>query len=357
MNVENGYCRMATAWNFRKPGGCGQTQMSTFAVIGKTIKVVVISLFLFAALFAIFFMNYANHHEEVMEQFAKLRRDLRSELSNYPNWFKPPIPNLEWGDISSRKFMLSWDPTSEGLSEFTTVQIWRSEHAQQKYMLLATVPRRDGKFIDFATQPNHSYGYLVKVCNILRCSDAGGTEVRTEPTRPNPPGELQAVALSPIEVELRWKGNSNSEEGFKIERQSNSKGVCGPPTIRIMVNGIELPSKTTTSNAVVEVARTRANETVYNDRKVTPGLNYTYFVSAFNENLISQNNPTATVTVPDLERVGQVREIQGIEEWKSDFKLVPAGKQWALVGEESVPPAEGEKKEDLQVNSEIFFKY
>jgi hypothetical protein len=78
-----------------------------------------------------------------------------------------------------------------------------------------------------------------------------------QPTKPNAPSNLEAQVISPTEVKLTWKDNSNNEDGFKIERK-------------------------TLDGEWSEIATVGANVTTYNDTGLTAGTTYYYRVKAYN---------------------------------------------------------------------------
>ena len=79
----------------------------------------------------------------------------------------------------------------------------------------------------------------------------------SEPTPPNSPSNLQALAISSSEITLGWVDNSNDEDRFKIERSTDG-------------------------TTFTEIATVGANLTAYTDTGLFASTIYTYRVRAFN---------------------------------------------------------------------------
>ncbi|MGO9138329.1 MAG: fibronectin type III domain-containing protein [Syntrophales bacterium] len=81
----------------------------------------------------------------------------------------------------------------------------------------------------------------------------------TPPTAPSAPSALSAAAVSSRQINLSWTDNSNNEDGFKIERCTNSG--CATSTL---------------------IAIVPANVKMYSDTGLTANTTYYYRVRAYN---------------------------------------------------------------------------
>ena len=91
-------------------------------------------------------------------------------------------------------------------------------------------------------------------------SNSLSVTVSPRPAPPNAPTNLAATAVSPNQINLQWTDNSNNENGFVIER-CDGNGKC---------------------TTFFHLAQTGANVNVFSDMGLSPGMQYTYQVLAFN---------------------------------------------------------------------------
>src|SRR5262249_14111231 len=106
-----------------------------------------------------------------------------------------------------------------------------------------------------------SHGMSSQATSTHYCPDLGThhTPRTTHPNRTAPPAapsNLTATAASSSQINLTWIDNSNTEDGFKIERLSGGTWT--------------------------EVATVGANVTSWSDSGLTAGTTYTYRVRAYN---------------------------------------------------------------------------
>ncbi len=98
------------------------------------------------------------------------------------------------------------------------------------------------------------------------------------PTTPNAPSNLNAEVISSSEIRLTWEDNSDNEEGFKIERKSDS----------IDWN---------------EIVAVNADTTTYNDTKLTFNTRYYYRVKAYNQGGESDYSNMISITTLSCEAI------------------------------------------------------
>jgi len=116
---------------------------------------------------------------------------------------------------------------------------------------------------------------------------------------PSPPSDLIAqLVLSPISVELNWTDNSNNEDGFIIERESQG------------------------TEAFTVIDTVPANSTFYIDNSVVY-LTYVYRLTAYNSFGQSAYSDTAQVVVPvELTSFSAVGKDEGILlEWTTATEI------------------------------------
>jgi len=91
------------------------------------------------------------------------------------------------------------------------------------------------------------------------------------------PSNLTARSLSTNQVEIRWEDNSTNENGFRIERKTDT-----------------IPYS--------QIAETNPNTTVYTDEGLVPDTTYYYRVRAYNTSENSDYSNEAIITTPSLPR-------------------------------------------------------
>lgn len=104
--------------------------------------------------------------------------------------------------------------------------------------------------------------------------DNGRINIATT-TTPDAPSGLVALQTGETEVQLLWSDNSNNEQGFKIDRKTESSG---------------------TWNQITTVS---ANSTSYSNSGVALGTTYYYRIRAYNSNGNSDYSNEANVTTAD----------------------------------------------------------
>lgn len=205
-----------------------------------------------------------------------------SPYSNVASATTPAGPPLPPSDLSGtaptyRAVILTWRDNSDNEESFhlerklSTATIWSS---------LVELPANTTSYNDSNIVPGASYNYRVFARNGMGSSPYSN-EIRVviPSGSPNPPSQLDAVAVHHRLVNLTWQDNSDDELGFTIQRR---------------LVGIA------TWNTIAEVG---ANITNYSDEGVSPLTSYGYRVQAFNrvgERLLrSEWSNEDTVTTPN----------------------------------------------------------
>ncbi len=118
---------------------------------------------------------------------------------------------------------------------------------------------------------NRLLGLAAIICLLaVGCGGGGGG---TEPgAAPVAPSNLIATATSAVGVSLQWIDESTNEDGFRIERQTNSGWI--------------------------QVGQIGENATVFSVSGLTPNTPYSFRVRAFNADGNSDYSNTASVTTP-----------------------------------------------------------
>jgi subtilisin family serine protease len=93
-----------------------------------------------------------------------------------------------------------------------------------------------------------------------------------EPDAPNPPSNLNAIAVSSVQIDLTWTDNSNDESGFRIERSDDGGATFN------------------------QIAQVNANITNYSNLGLQPVTTYSYRVRAYNNDGNSAYSNVATAT-------------------------------------------------------------
>lgn len=121
-----------------------------------------------------------------------------------------------------------------------------------------TLPRTDVPVSGLS--PNTQYWFKINVSrdsNTSAMSDSATVKTPAAGTPPAPPTELEGIAINCNNVELKWKDNSDNEDGFKIERKEGAGSYS-------------------------EIATVTANTSVFTDSTVAASKSYTYRVRSYN---------------------------------------------------------------------------
>ena len=159
-----------------------------------------------------------------------------------------PVARFEVKEIKSDSVLLEWDlPERDEFSPIEEIKIFRDG------ILIKTLSKDERSFSDTKLLKDTVYDYEIRLSNIAGDSPSKKISVRTLKSVPIPPTALEALIIDDNTVRLRWRDNSDNEDGFEIYR-----------------NGELLYT-------------TQPNETRYTDREAVAGFFYTYLVKAVND--------------------------------------------------------------------------
>ncbi len=176
---------------------------------------------------------------------------------------------------STNQVVLNWTDNARGEDEY----LIERKTGGGSYALVTTLESDTQSFTDSGLTDGTAYTYRLKAYNYLpNLPSSSPIQAQSLPaealtTTPlNPPTGLTATALSSSQVSLIWTDNSQSEEGYKIER----KGTVGN---------------------FAQVAVIGPNTTNFTDSGLSPSTRYWYRVRAFNSaagDSLYSNDPSIT---------------------------------------------------------------
>jgi hypothetical protein len=140
------------------------------------------------------------------------------------------------------------------------------------FSTLVTLSTNNTTYLDASIAPGNNYEYRVKAINTYGESDYSSTVNLTALPAPEVPTGLTATQLTTTEVEINWTDNSDNEDNFVLERNTNGGGF----SILITLS---------------------ANISSYLDASVSPGNNYEYRIKALNTYGESDYSNTVNLTV------------------------------------------------------------
>jgi len=234
-----------------------------------------------------------------------------------PFWFRG-MP------LSYHTVSLRWNTPTKFILRF---KLERRAHGENELRRIAQFSPLKRQFEDYGLLPDTIYQYRVKACRIFRCYESKIIELKTFNPAPDPPSNLKIALVSNYEIDLTWKDNSDDEDGFEVFREE--------------LGGFK------------SIAKLPANQTEFTDCPLLPGKPYTYSVIAFDEHYESEDNPTVSITMPELEKIGETHPLE------KTFKigaLVWNGNGWTTAYSEATQDEPVKKEDDWKINTEIYFQ-
>lgn len=257
-----------------------------------------------------------------------------SRMADYPNWLKPQRPGFIYAQpLSPTGIGLAW--RYEDRKDLSYFLISRAEGQPINYQIITKLPPDADRFAnngqelygDPSLKPATTYFYRIQACKTFpfRCSEWSPPRAATTfQDRPEPPSDLEAVAVSPNEIELQWNYHCGNNLGFEIFMNQGEKLLC--PDYR---------SDRAYDENTCPREKVGPNEAKWSKCGFAPGSVYTFRVSAFNEHYHSVYNPQVTVNTPPLNlpipgRIGKSIKVPGMEEDDGGAALIWTGSEYAL---------------------------
>ncbi|TYQ14915.1 UNVERIFIED_CONTAM: S-layer family protein [Acetivibrio alkalicellulosi] len=193
----------------------------------------------------------------------------------------PSPESLQLTVLSDSQIMLNWKYDKSDITSFKVEQKIGTDGSWRE---IANLSNLNTSYTVKSLDTNTVYFYRVAAysssLNIKSYSDI--VEVLLSTLKP--PSNLIATTLSPIEIKLEWKDNSDNEQGFIIERLNNEGHYA-------------------------EIARVGQNTQTYTDKNLSFNTLYYYRVRAYMENLLTSPSNAVTartrtaITFNDISRV------------------------------------------------------
>ncbi len=176
----------------------------------------------------------------------------------------PPVApsNLSASTVSSDSIYLSWIDNSDNEDGF---KVNRSLLLSGGWAVVASLSQNTNSFFDYGLTDGTKYYYKINAFNSV--GNSPYSNVDSTVTNLNAPTNLDGVLIAPNHVNLTWIDNSQSEEGYIIERHEYTSSFYVLDTVG-------------------------SNITSYIDSNLAYGEYYTYRVHAFNALTVSDYSNT-----------------------------------------------------------------
>lgn len=266
------------------------------AIIIRAVALVSIALVLFVAVMVNIYLKDADP-EAVGAYFSWGRARV-----NPP---KPGIIYFGYSPVLPTRVDLSWYYPMAG--ETVEFIIERAKGAPEGFEVVAKRGRdleHEGHqwYQDLSLETESKYFYRVSACVKWRCVASPIKELRTAPPPSLAPADLTAEILSPYEVRLRWRDRSKHELGFLIEREED--GFAEP------------------------AGKVGPDQTTFTDCRLAPRKTYIYRVKALDKYCASKNNPSVSITTPNLEWIGRLAPAPELDASMGSASLAFGGGNW-----------------------------
>jgi YD repeat-containing protein len=171
----------------------------------------------------------------------------------------PAAPgSLNGSAVSGTEINLTWSDNSNNETGF---KVERSTDSGSTFTEIAALSANVTSYNNTGLSPSTTYTYRVYAYNIYGNSGySNEADVTTFPpgSPPSAPTGLGGTAVSSSQIDLTWTDNSGDEDGFKVERSTDSGSTFS------------------------EITSISANVTSYSNTGLTASTTYTYRVYAYN---------------------------------------------------------------------------
>jgi hypothetical protein len=187
----------------------------------------------------------------------------------------PAAPSdLTAAAVSISQIDLSWTDNSTNEDGFRIERCTGPECTV--FTEIAAVPANTTSFQDAGLAAATTYRYRVRAYNETGTSPYSNVAMATTSrTIPAAPSGLSATAVTSTRIDLSWTDNSNTEDGFRVERCTGAECMN-----------------------FAEIATVPANATSFQDPELAGGTTYAYRVRAYNESGNSGYSNLASATTP-----------------------------------------------------------
>jgi len=221
-----------------------------------------------------------------------------------------PPTNLTFGKVSSTAIKLVWKDNSQNESGFI---VEKKNETNDTWSEIASLSANITSYTITGLIDTQTYTYRIKAFNSVYNSVSYSNEVKVALITPGAPLNLNLEPFSASQIKIQWTDNSESEQGFKIERKIGN-GSFG------------------------EIASVGQNATTYIDKNLASSTEYLYRVRAYNSSGFSAYSETksvftkASITYRDLDKYGWARipierlASMGIIKGKTKDKFYPGDK-------------------------------
>lgn len=135
---------------------------------------------------------------------------------------RPIAPhNLTLTRLSDKSFNLFWDDLSSNEIKY---EIWRQDGLNNTFVRIKELVANTISSNDFVKSDYINYGYKVRAVNGFGSSDFSNIVYSNGIPGGDAPTDLKGEALGASTIQLTWKDNTDTEDGFVIERTNPQTG-------------------------------------------------------------------------------------------------------------------------------------
>jgi len=136
---------------------------------------------------------------------------------------RPVAPgNLALTRISDKSFNLFWDDKA---SNETKYEVWRQDGSNNAFLRIKDLPINTISTNDIVNSDYINYGYQIRAVNGFGYSAFSNIVYSSGVPGGDAPTNLKGEALGASTIQLSWDDNSDTEDGFVLERTNPATGV------------------------------------------------------------------------------------------------------------------------------------